>query len=46
MTTLQQAEQLLFEMSPTEKLQLLQLIARDLDGTTPGIVSTPGISLS
>ncbi len=43
MTTLQQAEQLLFEMSPTEKLQLLQLIARDLGGTTPGVVSTPGI---
>lgn len=43
MTTLQQAEQLLFEMSPTEKIQLLQLIARDLSGVTPGIVSTPGI---
>jgi len=43
MTTLQQAEQLLFEMSPTEKLQLLQLIARDLGGVTVGIESTPGI---
>ncbi len=43
MTTLQQAEQLLFEMSPTEKLQLLQLIARDLGGATPGVESTPGI---
>lgn len=43
MTTLQQAEQLLFEMSPTEKLHLLQLIARDLGGATPGIESTPGI---
>ena len=43
MTTLQQAEQLLFEMSPTEKLQLLQLIARDLGSATPGVESTPGI---
>jgi uncharacterized protein (DUF433 family) len=43
MTTLQQAEQLLFEMSPTEKLHLLQLIARDLGGATLGIESTPGI---
>jgi uncharacterized protein (DUF433 family) len=43
MTTLQQAEQLLFEMSPTEKLHLLQLIARDLGGETPGVESTPGI---
>lgn len=43
MTILQQAEQLLFEMSPTEKLQLLQLIARDLGGVTPGIESTPDI---
>ena len=43
MTTLQQAEQLLFEMSLTEKVHLLQLIARDLGGATPGIESTPGI---
>ena len=43
MSTLQQAEQLLTEMSPTEKIQLLQLIARDLGGLTPGIESTPGI---
>lgn len=32
MTALQQAEQLLLEMSSTEKIQLLQLIARDLGG--------------
>lgn len=43
MTNLQQAEQLLFEMSQIEKVQLLQLIARDLGGVTPGIESTPGI---
>lgn len=43
MTILQQAEQLLFEMSPAEKVQLLELIARDLSGGTRGIESTPGI---
>lgn len=43
MTTLQQAEQLLLDMSPTEKIQLLQLIGRDLSGVSPGIESTPGI---
>lgn len=43
MTTLQQAEQLLSQMSATEKVQLLQWIARDLSGATPGIESTPGI---
>jgi uncharacterized protein (DUF433 family) len=43
MSNLQQAEQLLSEMSPAEKIQLLQLIARDLSGINPGIESTPGI---
>ena len=43
MTTLQQAEKLLFEMSSTEKLQLPQLIARDLGGITSGVESTPDI---
>lgn len=43
MTTLQQAEQLLLGMSPTEKVQLLQLIERDLGGAMLGIESTPSI---
>lgn len=43
MTTLQKAEQLLMEMSPTEKVQLLQLVARDLGGTALGIEATPGV---
>lgn len=43
MTTLQKAEALLTEMSPVEKVQLLQLIAQDLRDTTFGIESTPGI---
>lgn len=43
MTLIQQAEQLLAEMSQGEKIQFLQIIARDLSGDIPGIVSTPGI---
>ncbi len=43
MTALKQAEQLLLEMSPDEKLQLLQWIARDLSGTAPGIEHSSGI---
>ena len=43
MTTLQKAEQLLVEMTPEEKIQLLQRIARDLGGVSLGIVSTSGV---
>jgi uncharacterized protein (DUF433 family) len=43
MTLIQQAEQILTEMSLAEKLQFLQLIARDLSGDVPGIVSTPDV---
>lgn len=43
MTTLQQAQALLIEMSPVEKVQLLQMIARDLGETTFGVESTLGI---
>ncbi len=43
MTALQQAEQLLPAMTPTEKVQLLERIARDLSGIIPGIDRTPGI---
>ena len=41
--TLQQAEQLLANMTAEEKIQLLQWIARDLGGTFPGIVSTSDV---
>ena len=43
MTVLKQAEQLLSEMTQAEKLEFLQLIARDLSGSMPGIVSTPDV---
>jgi uncharacterized protein (DUF433 family) len=43
MNTLQKAEQLLAEMTPEEKIQLLQWIARDLGGAPPGVVSTSGV---
>lgn len=43
MTVIQQAEQLLGEMTQAQKIQFLQLIARDLSGVIPGIVSTPDV---
>lgn len=43
MTVMQQAEQLLSEMTQAEKIQFLQLIARDLSGDIPGIVRTPDV---
>ena len=43
MNTLQKAEQLLAEMTPEEKIQLLQWIARGLGGASPGVVSTSGV---
>ncbi|MCL4261982.1 MAG: DUF433 domain-containing protein [Anaerolineae bacterium] len=43
MTVMKQAEQLLAEMTPAEKIEFLQLIARDLSGAIPGIVSTPDV---
>ena len=44
MTALQQAERLLFSMTPAEKSQLLQWVVRDIGGAFPGIESTPGVS--
>jgi len=44
MTTLQKVQELLPEMTPAEKAQVLQWIARDLSGAFPGIESTPGVS--
>jgi uncharacterized protein (DUF433 family) len=43
MTRIEQAEQLLDEMNQSEKMQLLQMIARDLSSDVPGVVKTPGI---
>ncbi len=44
MTTLQKVQALLPEMTPAEKAQVLQWIARDLGGAFPGIEITPGVS--
>jgi uncharacterized protein (DUF433 family) len=43
MSTIQKVERLLTEMSLAEKVQLLQLIARDLSDDIPGIEQTPGV---
>ncbi len=40
---LEQAEQLLSEMTPGEKSQLLQWVVRDLGDFFPGIESNPGV---
>ncbi len=44
MDTLDQAEELLAKMTPAEKAELFQLIARDLGYAFPGIESIPGVS--
>ncbi|MCI0698923.1 DUF433 domain-containing protein [candidate division KSB1 bacterium] len=44
MSTIQQAEQLLSNMTRAEKAQLLQWVVRDLGEAFPGIESTPGVS--
>ena len=44
MNTLQEAEKLLSAMTPAEKAQLLQWVARDLGDAFPGIESNPGVS--
>lgn len=41
---LQEAEELLSQMTRGEKAQLLQWVVRDLGEAFPGIESTPGIS--
>lgn len=43
MTTLEQAENLLLQMTPSEKAQLLQSVARDLGDAFPGIESVPRV---
>jgi uncharacterized protein (DUF433 family) len=42
-TPLQTIEEMLPDLSPGEKAQLLQWLARDLGGATPGIEKTPGV---
>jgi uncharacterized protein (DUF433 family) len=44
MTTLEQVRELLPGMTPGEKAQILQWIAKDLGSAFPGIESSPGIS--
>lgn len=43
MTVLEQAENLLTQLSPAEKAQLLRAVARRLGDAFPGIESTPGV---
>lgn len=43
MKLMQQAELLLSQMSPAEKAQVLQLVARDLGDAFPGIESHPDV---
>lgn len=44
MSTLEETEKLLAEMTPGEKAQLLQRVAQDLGDSFPGIDSTDGVS--
>jgi len=44
MSTLEETEKLLAEMTPGEKAQLLQRVAQDLGDSFPGIDSTAGVS--
>ena len=44
MSSLQEVERLLHDMSPAEKAQVLQWVARDLSGAVPGIESISGVS--
>lgn len=42
--SLQEAEDLVSSMSPAEKAQILQWIARDIGGTVPGIETDPAVA--
>lgn len=44
MTTLEKVRDLLPEMNAAEKAQILQWIAQELSGASPGIESTPGVA--
>ena len=43
MSTLQEVEKQVASLSPGEKAELLQRVARDLEGVFPGIESRPGV---
>lgn len=43
MTALQQAEQLLAVLTPSEKVTILQWIVRDIGNSFPGVESRPGV---
>jgi len=43
-TPLRKVEEILPELSPSEKAQLLQWVVSDLGGVFPGIEKTPGVS--
>ena len=43
MSTIQEAEKLLSDMTPGEKAQLLQRVARDIGQAFPGIDTIPGV---
>jgi uncharacterized protein (DUF433 family) len=42
-STVQEVEELVAQLSPAEKAQLLQAIVRDLGGASAGIESIPGV---
>jgi uncharacterized protein (DUF433 family) len=44
MTTLQRAEEIISTMTPAEKAQVLQWVARDFSGAFPGIESIPDVA--
>jgi hypothetical protein len=44
MIALREIERLLKELSPAEKAQVLQWVARDLGDSFPGIESTSGVA--
>ena len=44
MTVLEKVQELLPAMSPGEKAQVLQWLARDIGGAFPGIEKTPGVA--
>jgi uncharacterized protein (DUF433 family) len=44
MSILNEVEQLLIQLSPAEKAQVLQWVARDLGNAFPSIESIPGVS--
>ena len=44
MTVLEKVQELLPEMTPGERAQVLQWLARDLGGVFPGVESTPGVA--